>query len=336
MKLATLKNGTRDGELAVVSRNLERCGPVPHIAATMQQALEQWREVEPLLRQAASELEAHQLRPERVFDSAACHSPLPRAYQFLDGSAYLNHVELVRKARGAVVPQSFYSDPLMYQGSSDSFLDPTAVIRSREEWGIDFEGEIAVVTGDVRMGSSPAECAEAIRLVLLMNDVSLRELLRAEIAKELGFVQSKPSSAFAPVAVTLDELGSAWRGRKVCLPVTVHLNGNPFGSPDAGVDMNFDFGQLIAHAATTRDLEAGTIVGGGTVSNKQDRLWGSSMDNGGVGYCCLAEVRMYEAIEHGKPKTPFMRTGDRVRIEVFGGDGGSVFGAIDNRVETYR
>lgn len=334
MKLASLKNGTRDGALVVVSTDLTHCERVPGIATSLQQALDQWVAVEPRLREVAAQLASGKSASAQPFDPNACHSPLPRAYQFVDGSAYLNHVELVRRARGATVPQSFYSDPLMYQGSSDSFVDPTGVLRSSESWGIDFEGEVAVVTGDVPMGSSPSASQDAIRLVMLMNDVSLRELLRSEITKELGFVQSKPSSSFAPVAVTLDELGDAWCGGKVCLPVTVQVNGKLFGRPNAGLDMNFDFGQLIAHAAKTRDLAAGTIVGGGTVSNKQDSLWGSSIENGGVGYCCLAELRMYEAIELGQPRTPFLQNRSDVRIEVFDPSGNSLFGAIHNRVES--
>lgn len=332
MKLATLKTRSRDGQLVVVSRDLQHCVTVPEIAPTMQNALDNWDDAEPKLRAVYEALNSPGFASAAPFDQTQCHSPLPRAYQFLDGSAYLNHVELVRKARGAVVPASFYSDPLMYQGGSDSFIGPRDTVRAREEWGIDFEGEVAVVTGDVPMGSSPDACAGQIRLVMLMNDVSLRDLLRTEITKELGFIQSKPSSSFAPVAVTPDELGDAWRDTKMCLPVVVHLNGEPFGRPNAGSDMNFNFGQIIAHAAKTRDLEAGSIVGGGTVSNKQDKLWGSSIANGGVGYCCLAEVRMFETIELGKPATPFMREGDRVSIEVFDVEGRSIFGMIDNPV----
>lgn len=332
MKLATLNDGSRDGQLVVVSRDLQRCVAVPSIAKTLQQALDDWEQTAPALQEVSAALAAGGVLREQAFDQARCNSPLPRAYQFVDGSAYLNHVELVRRARGAVVPPSFYSDPLMYQGSSDSFIGPRESVHARKEWGIDFEAEVAVITGDVQMGATPQQGSEAIRLVMLMNDVSLRELLRMEITKELGFVNSKPSSSFSPVAVTPDELGPAWRDARLWLPMVVHVNGTPFGRPNAGQDMNFDFGQLVAHAATTRDLEAGTIVGGGTVSNKQDRLWGSSIANGGVGYCCLAEVRMYETIEMGRPSTPFMEEGDRVRIEMFGEDGASIFGAIENSV----
>jgi fumarylacetoacetate (FAA) hydrolase len=332
MKLATLKNSSRDGQLVVVSRDLALCQAAPQIAPTLQHALDHWDRLEPLLRAVYEQLNGGQATAAQRFDESACHSPLPRAYQFADGSAYLNHVELVRRARGAKVPESFYSDPLMYQGGSDSFIGPRDTVRADASWGIDFEAEVAVITGDLPLGAGAADCASAIRLVMLMNDVSLRELLRQEIAKELGFVQSKPASAFSPVAVTPDELGDAWRGSKLCLPLVVHLNGKPFGRPNAGEDMNFDFGQIVSHLATTREVEAGSIIGGGTVSNKQDRLWGSSIENGGVGYCCLAEVRMYETIELGKPVTPFMRHGDSVRIEMFDADGRSIFGAIENRV----
>jgi fumarylacetoacetate (FAA) hydrolase len=332
MKLATLKNQSRDGQLVVVSRDLSLCQAVPQIAATLQQAIEQWERVEHSLRATYDTLNNGQAETAHRFDEAACHSPLPRAYQFVDGSSYLNHVELVRRARGAKMPRSFYHDPLVYQGGSDSFIAPRDVVRGEEAWGIDFEAEVAVITGDIPLGASTLESANAVRLIMLMNDVSLRDLLRVEITKELGFVQSKPASAFTPVAVTPDELGDAWRGSKLCLPMTVHLNGKLFGRPNAGQDMNFDFSQIIAHVAKTRELEAGSIIGGGTVSNKQDRLWGSSIDNGGVGYCCIAEVRMYETIELGKPVTPFMRPGDQVRIEMFDTQGHSIFGAIDNTV----
>ncbi|OVZ66434.1 MULTISPECIES: fumarylacetoacetate hydrolase family protein [unclassified Pigmentiphaga] len=332
MKLATLSTSCRDGQLVVVSQDLEHCVAVPDIAATVQQALDDWNHAEPALRDVYRRLSDGALPDTRRFDPQACHSPLPRAYQFLDGSAYLNHVELVRKARGAKVPESFYNDPLMYQGGSDSFIPPYAAMRADESWGIDFEGEIAVITGDVPLGAAPADCTGAIRLVTLMNDVSLRELLRTEIAKELGFVQSKPASSFAPVAVTPDELGGAWRDSKLYLPVCVHLNGKLFGKPNAGLDMNFDFSQLVSHAALTRDLEAGSIVGSGTVSNKQDLRWGSSIDQGGVGYCCIAELRMYEIIEQGRPITPFMRHGDTVSLEVLDENGKTVFGRIENHV----
>ena len=331
MKLATLKAGGRDGTLVVVSRDLARCRAVPAIARTLQAALDNWGEVEPQLRQVYEALNSGALESE-TFDAAECHSPLPRAYQWADGSAYINHVELVRKARNAELPASFYTDPLMYQGGSDSFVGPRDTVVADPAWGIDFEAEVAVVTGDVPMGATPEQAAAAIRLVMLVNDVSLRNLIPGELAKGFGFFQSKPASAFSPVAVTPDELGDAWRGAKVHLPLQVELNGKPFGKPNAGVDMTFDFGQLVAHVARTRELEAGSIIGSGTVSNKQGGLWGSSIDNGGVGYCCLAEVRMYETIEQGKPVTPFMQPGDRVRIEMKDAAGNSIFGVIDNTV----
>ncbi|MDX9700789.1 MAG: fumarylacetoacetate hydrolase family protein [Rhodocyclaceae bacterium] len=331
MKLATLKSGGRDGTLVVVSRDLARCRAVPSIARTLQAALDDWAVCEPQLRQVYEALNSGALESE-PFDQAACHSPLPRAYQWADGSAYINHVELVRRARGAEVPASFYTDPLMYQGGSDSFIGPRDKVVADESWGIDFEAEVTVVTGDVPMGATPEVAARAIRLLMLVNDVSLRNLIPNELAKGFGFFQSKPASAFSPVAITPDELGGAWQGAKVHRPLVVHLNDRLFGQPDAGVDMTFDFGQLIAHVAKTRELEAGSIVGSGTVSNKQGNLWGSSIDNGGVGYCCLAEVRTYETIEQGKPLTPFMRAGDRVRIEMFDAEGNSLFGRIENEV----
>src|SRR5690606_21200618 len=293
MKLATLKNESRDGRLVVVSRDLTQCVAVPEIAPTLQAALDDWDACLPALLAAYDRLNSGQDGAARAFDQAACHSPLPRAYQWADGSAYLNHVELVRRARNSQVPESFFTDPLMYQGGSDSFIGPRdPIVADSEDWGIDMEAEVAVVTGDVPMGASPAQAADAIRLLMLVNDVSLRGLIPAELAKGFGFFQSKPDSAFSPVAVTPDELGPAWHGGKVHLPLRVELNGEPFGCPDAGQDMTFDFPQLIAHAARTRRLAAGTIIGSGTVSNKQGGLHGSSIRNGGVGYCCIAEVRM--------------------------------------------
>jgi fumarylacetoacetate (FAA) hydrolase len=337
MKLATLKSGGRDGTLVVVNRDLSLYQAVPGIAATLQRALEEWEQCEPQLQNVYAALNDGSSQNALPFDPSACHSPLPRAYQWADGSAYINHVELVRKARGAELPPSFYSDPLIYQGGSDSFIGPRDdVVVPSEEYGIDFEAEVAVVTGDLPMGASPEQCGEQIRLIMLVNDVSLRGLIPNELAKGFGFFQSKPASAFSPVAVTPDELGDAWRERKVHLPLRVTLNGKPFGCPQAGVDMTFDFGQLVAHIARTRELEAGSIVGSGTVSNKQGDLWGSSIDNGGVGYCCLAELRMYETIEQGKPVTPFMRFGDRVRIEMNDDDGNSIFGVIENEVAPLR
>jgi fumarylacetoacetate (FAA) hydrolase len=337
MKLATLKNGTRDGALIVVSRDLRTYQRVPKIAATLQHALDHWDATAPRLRAVYDMLNDGSAVDPSPFDEAACHSPLPRAYQWADGSAYINHVELVRKARNADVPASFYTDPLMYQGGSDSFIgprDPIGVLS--EEWGIDLEAEVAVVTADVPMGASVERCADAIRLVMLVNDVSLRNLIPNELAKGFGFFQSKPASAFSPVCVTPDELGEAWAGSKLRLPLQVTLNGQPFGKPNAGEDMTFSFAQLVAHAAATRELIAGTIIGSGTVSNKQGNLHGSSIANGGVGYCCIAEVRMYETIETGKPVTPFMKFGDTVRIEMHDAHGQSIFGAIDQRVARYE
>ena len=331
MKLATLNQGGRDGTLVVVSRDLRRCRAVPAIARTMLAALDDWAAVEPQLRQVYEALNSGALEGE-AFDQNACHSPLPRTWQWADGSAYINHVELVRRARNAEVPESFYTDPLMYQGGSDGFIPPRGPVQAQEAWGIDFEAEVTVVTGDVPMGATPEQAAQAIRLVMLVNDVSLRNLIPAELAKGFGFFQRKPASAFSPVAVTPDELGEAWKDAKVHLPLVVHLNEQLFGKPNAGVDMTFDFGQLIAHVAKTRTLCAGSIIGSGTVSNKQGNLWGSSIANGGVGYCCLAEVRTYETIEQGKPATPFMRDGDTVRIEMFNAAGENIFGTIENRV----
>lgn len=334
MKLATLKQGGRDGTLVVVSRDLSRCRAVPAIARTMLAAMDDWATVEPQLRQVYEALNSGALEGE-PFDQAACHSPLPRTWQWADGSAYINHVELVRRARNAEVPASFYTDPLMYQGCSDGFIAPTDKVVAREEWGIDFEAEVTVVTGDVPMGATPEQAAKAIRLVMLVNDVSLRNLIPAELAKGFGFFQSKPASAFSPVAVTPDELGDAWQNTTVKLPLVVHLNDQLFGKPNAGVDVTFNFAQLIAHVAKTRTLCAGSIIGSGTVSNKQGSLWGSSIANGGVGYCCLAEVRTYETIEQGKPVTPFMRHGDKVRIEMFNAQGENIFGTIQNTVDSH-
>lgn len=333
MKLASLKQG-RDGALVVVSRDLTRFKVVADIAPTMQYALENWEQCEPALQQVYEQINASADHTQ-AFDVSLFHSPLPRAYQWADGSAYINHVELVRKARNAEVPVSFYHDPLMYQGASDGFLAPTDKVVADPDWGIDFEAEVAVITGDLPMGATVEQAAQSIRLVMLVNDVSMRALIPAELAKGFGFLQSKPASAFSPVAVTPDELGDKWADHKVHLPLLVELNGQPFGQPNAGVDMTFNFAQLVAHVAKTRTVCAGTIVGSGTVSNKQGSLWGSSIENGGVGYCCLAEVRMYETIEQGKPLTPFMQPGDVVRIEMKDEAGQSIFGAIENEVERF-
>jgi fumarylacetoacetate (FAA) hydrolase len=321
MKLASLAGG-RDGRLAVVSRDLSRAMPAQGIANTLQAALDDWPRKKPALVALARELESG--RAQGIpFDPATALSPLPRAYHWVDGSAYVNHVELVRKARGASMPESFWTDPLVYQGGSDDFLPPQADAPfGSEDWGIDLEGEVAVVTDDVPMGISPAAARDRIQLLMLVNDWSLRNLIPGELAKGFGFYQSKPATAFSPVAVTPDELGDAWRDARVHLPLIVHLNGEPFGRPDAGMDMTFDFGQLISHAARTRRLGAGSIVGSGTVSNR-DRSAGST---------CLAERRMLETLEHGKPMTPFLSFGDRVRIEMHDASGRSIFGAIDQRV----
>jgi fumarylacetoacetate (FAA) hydrolase len=321
MKLASLAGG-RDGRLAVVSGDLTRAMPALGIAATLQAALDDWPRKRPALEALARELEAGRARSE-PFDPARALSPLPRSYHWVDGSAYVNHVELVRKARGAPMPPSFWTDPLVYQGGSDDFLPPTADAPfASEDWGIDLEGEVAVVTDDVPMGIAASAARSRIVLVMLANDWSLRNLIPAELAKGFGFYQSKPASAFSPVAVTLDELGEAWRDARVHLPLSVHVNGELLGRPNAGVDMTFDFGQLIAHAAKTRRLGAGSIVGSGTVSNR-DRAAGST---------CLAERRMLETLEQGKPVTPFLSFGDRVQIEMRDGAGRSIFGAIDQRV----
>jgi fumarylacetoacetate (FAA) hydrolase len=337
VKLATLKEGGRDGTLVVVSRDLARCRPVPGIAWTLQQALDGWEAAEPLLRQVSRALDGGPAPGDAPFDPRACHSPLPRAYQWADGSAYLNHVELVRRARGATLPPELQTDPLMYQGGSDSFIGPCdPIVATSEDQGIDLEGEVAVVTGDVPMASSPEECAGRIRLLMLANDVSLRNLVPAELAKGFGFFQSKPATAFSPVAATPDELGGAWRDGKLHFPLRVHVNGELFGRPDAGADMAFSFPRLVAHAARTRELEAGSIVGSGTVSNRQGGLHGSSVRSGGLGYCCIAELRTYETLELGAPRTPFLRFGDRVRLEMLGADGRSVFGAIDQVVAPHR
>jgi fumarylacetoacetate (FAA) hydrolase len=335
MKLATLKNGSRDGRLAVVSRDLTRYLDAKTIAPTLQAALDNWTEVLPKLEELAERLEAVPPLGDR-FREREVMSPLPRAYQWADGSAYVNHVELVRKARNAEMPESFWTDPLMYQGGSDFFLAPRdPIVMADEAWGIDMEGEVAVVVDDVPMGASPDQARDAIRLVMLVNDVSLRNLIPAELGKGFGFFQSKPSSAFSPVAVTPDELGDAWDGGKVSLPLCVDLNGDPFGRAQAGNDMTFDFPTLIAHAAKTRPLGAGAIIGSGTVSNKLDGEPGKPVSEGGVGYSCIAEIRTIETIKDGEPKTPFMRFGDVVRIEMKDKTGHSIFGAIEQTVEHY-
>ncbi|WP_037083394.1 fumarylacetoacetate hydrolase family protein [Neorhizobium vignae] len=336
MKLATLKDSTRDGRLVVVSKDLTECSEVGHIARTLQAALDDWAYVGPRLERVAEGIETGS-QPTIRFHEHDAASPLPRAYQWADGSAYLNHVELVRRARNADMPESFWTDPLMYQGGSDSFLGPRDPIPLGDEaWGADMEGEIAVIVGDVPMGATVDEAREAIRLVLLVNDVSLRGLIPSELAKGFGFFQSKPSSAFSPVAVSPDELGSVWDGGKLSRPLKVDLNGKPFGRANAGIDMTFDFPQLIAHAAKTRPLVAGTIIGSGTVSNKLDGGPGKPVADGGAGYSCIAEIRTIETINLGVPKTPFLHFGDTVRIEMKDDKGHSIFGAIEQTVTKYE
>ncbi|ABO90548.1 TPA: fumarylacetoacetate hydrolase family protein [Aeromonas salmonicida] len=323
MKLATLNNGKRDGALVVVSRDLSRAVRVPSIALTLQSALDEWAETEPKLASIYQTLNDSTCADAVPFDESECLSPLPRAYQWADGSAYVNHVELVRKARGAEMPESFWHDPLIYQGGSDCFLAPRGpIVMGSEEWGIDFESEVAIITDDVPMGTSPQAAAAHVKLLMLVNDVSLRNLIPGELAKGFGFFQSKPSSAFSPVAITPDELGSDWQGGKVHLPLETHLNGALFGAPNAGVDMTFNFFELIAHAAKTRPLGAGCIIGSGTVSN-YDRSAGSS---------CLAELRMLEIIESGQATTPFLRFGDTVSIAMQDRNGMSLFGTILQKV----
>ncbi len=323
MKLATYKDGSRDGQLLVVSRDLASAHYANGIATRLQQALDDWNFVAPQLQDLYDTLNGGKARHAFAFDPVLCMAPLPRAYQWADGSAYLNHVELVRKARGAEVPASFYTDPLMYQGGSDDFLGARdAAVFASTAWGIDFESEVAVVTGDVEAGASPDAALEAVRLVMLANDWSLRHLIPAELAKGFGFLQSKPATAFSPVAVTPDELGGAWRGGRVHLTLSSQWNGRDVGRCDAGPEMTFHFGQLIAHIAKTRRLRAGSIVGSGTVSNQD---WAR-------GYSCIAEKRAIETIETGAPVTDFMQFGDTIRIEMLGPDGQSVFGAIEQQV----
>ena len=333
MKLATLNDGTRDGRLVVVSKDLTRCCAAGYIAPTLQSALDDWDRIAPELEVLARDVE-HESVPCERFHERQAHSPLPRAYQWADGSAYINHVELVRRARGSKVPESFYTDPLMYQGGSDSFLRPRQDIPLGDPaWGCDMEGEIAAITDDVPMGCTPEQAASHIKLLMLVNDVSLRGLIPAELEKGFGFFQSKPASAFSPVAVTPDELGDAWKDSPIHLPLMVDYNGQPFGRANAGVDATFNLAQLIAHAAKTRQLGAGTIVGTGTVSNKgADGGPGKPVAEGGAGYSCIAEIRMIETIASGAAATPFMQAGDTVRIEMRDSANHSIFGAIEQQV----
>jgi fumarylacetoacetate (FAA) hydrolase len=326
MKLASLRHG-RDGTLVVVSRDLAHCVAVPDIAPTLQSAMDDWLHVAPRLTKTYDALNEGTAGVAKPFRAEDCSAPLPRAYQWADGSAYVTHVELVRKARGAEMPPSFWTDPLMYQGGSDGFIGPREpIVAADEEWGIDFEAEVAVVTDDVPMGVSAGDAGRHIKLLMLVNDVSLRNLIPAELAKGFGFFHSKPATAFSPVAVTPDELGDAWKDGKVHLPLSVHWNGAQFGAPEAGVDMTFSFPTLVAHAAKSRFLGAGTIIGSGTVSNRDPSL----------GSCCIAERRMLEQIEHGAARTSFLEFGDRVRIEMFDAHGRSIFGAIDHDVVRYQ
>lgn len=338
MKLATLKTDTRDGQLIVVSRDHSKAARVAQIAPTLQVAIEDWDTLAPRLEDVYHALNEGKVEDAFELDLKTLHSPLPRAYQWADGSAYLNHVQLVRQARGAEMPETFWTDPLMYQGGGDNFLAPTEDIEAiSEEHGIDLEGELAVIVDDVPMAVSLEQAADHIKLIMLVNDVSLRGLIPGELAKGFGFFQAKPASSFSPIAVTPDELGDAWRDGRVHLPLTVHLNGEKFGEPDAGSDMIFSFPQLVAHAAKTRHLGAGAIIGSGTVSNPgSDGGPGRPVSDGGVGYTCLAEVRMVEQILLGEMKTPFLRFGDQVRIEMFDRQGSSIFGAIDQQVAQYQ
>lgn len=323
MKLATLKDGTRDGQLAVVSRDLKTAQLADGVARSLQRALDDWSFIAPQLEAIYQDLNHGRARRGFAFEPANCMAPLPRAFQWADGSAYVNHVELVRKARGADMPASFWDEPLMYQGGADDLLGPTDDIALiHEQWGIDFEAEVAVITDDVPMGATPDQALQRVRLLMLANDVSLRNLIPAELAKGFGFLQSKPATSFSPVAVTPDELDDAWKGGKVHLPLRSTWNGKLVGQPHAGVDMVFNFPTLIAHLAATRNVRAGTIVGSGTVSNKDPKR----------GYSCIAEQRALEMIAGGEPLTPFMAFGDTIRIEMLDGDGRSVFGAIDQKV----
>ncbi|WP_427964800.1 fumarylacetoacetate hydrolase family protein [Altererythrobacter sp.] len=333
MKLATLNDGTRDGKLVVVSKDLTRYCAAENIAPTLQAALDDWDRIAPKLEVLALDVE-HEAVPCERFHEREALSPLPRAYQWADGSAYINHVELVRQARGAAVPESFYHDPLMYQGGSDAFLAPREDIPLGDvAWGCDMEGEVAAITGDVPMGVSVDDAAGHIKLLMLVNDVSLRGLIPGELAKGFGFFQSKPASAFSPVCITPDELGDAWAESLIHLPLMVDYNGEAFGRANAGVDATFNLAQLVAHAAKTRKLCAGTVIGTGTISNKgEDGGAGKPVSEGGLGYSCIAEIRMIETIRDGQPSTRFMQPGDTVRIEMRDEHNHSIFGAIEQTV----
>ncbi len=326
MKLASHKSG-RDGQLLVVSRDMSRAIIAAEIAPTLQAALDDWASTAPALEQLYASLNEGSAENSFPFDPAQCAAPLPRAYHWADGSAYVTHVELVRKARGAELPDSFWTDPLIYMGASDAFIGPRDDIEvESEDWGIDFEAEVVVITDDVPAGVSVEDASDYIRLVGLVNDVSLRNLIPAELGKQFGFYQSKPWTSFTPVLVTPDELGSAWNGAKLSLPLRATLNDTLIGKPNAGVDMTFDFPTLISHCAKSRSLMTGTVIGSGTVSNV-----GSE-----EGSCCLAEVRCLEIIANGAPSTPFMSFGDRIKIEMIDDNGLSIFGNIDQIVKQYR
>ncbi len=331
MKLATIKDGSRDGQLLVVSRDLTSAHYASGIADRLQQVLDDWNFLSPQLQDLYDALNQGKARHAFGFDPRQCMAPLPRAYQWADGSAYINHVELVRAARGATVPQNFYSEPLMYQGGSDDFLGPRDdLVCPSEDFGIDFEAEVAVITGDVPMGASVARALDAVRLVMLANDVSLRNLIPDELAKGFGFIQSKPATAFSPVAVTLDELAGAWNKGRLDLVLQSSWNGRKVGMCEAGPEMSFHFGELIAHLCKTRNVRAGSIVGSGTVSNKGVESNGRT--DWPKGYSCIAEKRAMETIQDGKPLTAFMRYGDTIRIEMKARDGSSIFGAIDQTI----
>ena len=332
MKLAALKGG-RDGRLVVVSRDLTRAADASAVAPNLLAAIDDWNAAEPRLREISNSLEAGRIA-HMPFDPKQCAAPLPRCFGWADGSAYVNHVALVRKARGAELPASFWTDPLMYRGGSDGFLGPCDPIPAGDTaWGIDLEAEVAVIITDVKQAATAKEAASAIKLLMLVNDVSLRNLIPGELAKGFGFLQGKGQTAFSPVAVTPDELGSAWDGAKVSLPLLSAVNGQPFGRPNTGVDCTFDFPTLISHAVKTRPLHAGAIIGSGTVSNRDAGGGeGKPVSEGGVGYSCIAEIRSVETIRHGAPKTPFLNFGDRVRIEMNDAQGRSIFGAIDQEV----
>ncbi len=336
MKLASYKSG-RDGKLLVVSRDLRHCVHAGHIAPTMQDALDDWARIAPQLEALSDKLNAGKATDMLPFVEPDCAAPLPRAYQWADASAYVNHVELVRKSRGVEMPESFWHDPLMYQGGSDTFLGPRDdILIADTAWCVDYEAELSVITGDVPMGVTPQDAAAHIRLVMLVNDVSLRGLAVGELVKGFGFFQAKPSSAFSPVAITPDELGEAWQDHKVHLPLLSFINGKPFGKPNAAQDLTFNFPKLISHAARTRHLGAGTIIGSGTVSNKTGGEYGKPIEEGGVGYSCIVERRMIEKLNGGESVTPFLQYGDTVRIEMKDAQGKSLFGTIEQKLVRYE